>query len=93
MSQITVYSPLGVNLVEARAISPRVGALDGVRLGILNNSKTNSELLQDEIVRLLEERYRLADVVKNVKPNASRGAAGLSGFAGQVEAVVTALGD
>jgi hypothetical protein len=35
MSEITVWSPLGINRVEARPITPRLASLDGVTLGLL----------------------------------------------------------
>ena len=93
MTQVTVYSPVGVNMVEARAAAPRIKELEGARIGLLNNSKTNSLLLQEEIVKLLEERYKLGAVVKNIKPNAALKAEGLEEFAREVDVVIAALGD
>ena len=93
MTQVTAYSPVGVNMVESRAISSRVAGLQDVTIGIMNNSKTNSLMLQEEIVRLLGERYKLKAVVKNIKPNASHGADNLESFAKEVQAVITAIGD
>lgn len=55
MSEITVWSPLGINRVEARPITPRLDSLDGVTLGILNNNKPNSLRLQES---RLERRSR-----------------------------------
>ena len=49
MSEITVWSPLGINRVEARPLTPRLASLDGVTLGILNNSKPNSLRLQEHV--------------------------------------------
>jgi hypothetical protein len=93
MTQITVYSPLGINMVESRAAAPRIPKLEGARIGLLNNSKTNSLLLQEEIVKLLEERYGLTGVAKNIKPNAALRAEGLEDFSKEVDAVIAALGD
>ena len=39
MSRITVLSPLGINRVGSQPIAPRLRSLDGVTLGVLNNSK------------------------------------------------------
>lgn len=55
MSEITVWSPLGINRVEARPITPRLDSLDGVTLGILNNNQPNSLRLQES---RLERRSR-----------------------------------
>ena len=66
MGKISVLSPIGINRVESRAISGRIGSLDGAKIGVLNNNKPNSEFLQDPIVKFLGERYRLDAVVKKV---------------------------
>ena len=93
MSEITVYSPLGVNLVESQPVSARVNDLKGLKIGIMNNSKTNSLMLQEEVVRLLEERYGLGGVVKNIKPNAALRAEGLEELSGEVQVAIAAMGD
>lgn len=90
---ITVLSPVGINRVEARPVSPRMRSLDGATLGILINNKPNSEFLQDTVAALLKERYQIGNVVKKIKPNASVGAKGLDQFAKEVGAVITAIGD
>ena len=93
MGKISVLSPIGINRVESRVISERIGSLDGAKIGVLNNNKPNSEFLQDQMVKLLGERYRLDAVVKKVKPSASVPAEELDRFAREVEAVITAIGD
>jgi hypothetical protein len=93
MSEITVWSPLGINRIEARPITPRLASLDGVTLGILNNSKPNSLRLQQHVVERLGKRFRLAGVVTKQKPNAAVGAEKLDVWAREVGAVVTAIGD
>jgi len=90
---ITVLSPVGINRVEARAISERPASLEGLDIGILINNKPNSEFLQDQIAALLRERYAIGKVHKKIKPNASVGARGLDAFAKEVQAVITAIGD
>ena len=93
MSEITVFSPLGINRVEARPITPRLPSLDGVTLGILNNSKPNSLRLQQHVVERLAGRFKLAGVVTRQKPSAAIGAEKLDVWAREVGAVVTAIGD
>jgi len=93
MSHITVLSPVGINQVAAQPIAPRLATLEGVRLGILNNSKPNSLPLQEHVVELLSREYRLGGVVMRQKPSAAIGAEKLDVLAGEVEAVVTAIGD
>ena len=93
MSEITVWSPVGVNRVGARTVTPRLPSLDGVTLGILNNSKPNSLLLQERIVELLAGQYKLGDILTKQKPSAAVGAEKLDVYAQEVGAVITAIGD
>jgi len=93
MNEITVCSPVGINRVAARPIAPRLTSLDGVRLGILNNSKPNSLLLQQRIVERLGKHYGLAGVVVKQKSSAAVGADDLAGYAREVGAVITAISD
>lgn len=93
MGEIWVMNPTGVNLVESRGIAPRLATLEGARLGLLNNNKPNSQLLQDHIVELLSENARLKGVLRKQKPNAAVGAEGLDAYSNEVQAVITAIGD
>ena len=93
MGEVTVLSPLGINRVGAKPMAPRLRSLDGVRLGILNNSKPNSLLLQERVVELLAKQFTFAGVATKQKPSAAVGAEGLDVFAREVAAVITAIGD
>jgi hypothetical protein len=93
MSGITVLSPLGVNRVGSRPIAARLSSLDGVTLGILNNSKPNSLELQCRIVELISKHHSVGGVVTKQKPSAAIGADGLDTYAREVGAVITAIGD
>ena len=93
MEEIWVMNPTGVNLVESRAIAPRLATLEGARLGLLNNNKPNSQLLQDHVVEVLSENLGQVEVVRKQKPNAAVGAEGLDAYASEVQAVITAIGD
>jgi len=93
MSRITVLSPEGVNRVEAEPMATRLASLDGVRLGILNNSKPNSLRLQERVMELLGARHSLKGVVTKQKPSAAIGAEKLDLYAHEVDGVVTAIGD
>jgi hypothetical protein len=81
MSRITVLSPLGVNRVGSQPIAPRLRSLDGVKLGILNNSKPNSLELQQRVVELIGQHHSVI------------GAEGLDAYAKEVGAVITAISD
>jgi hypothetical protein len=93
MSGITVLSPAGINRVGAQPIAPRLASLEGVTLGILNNSKPNSLPLQERVVELLAKDHTLGGVVTKQKPSAAVGAEHLDAYAREVGAVITAIGD
>jgi len=93
MPAITVLGPLGVNRAVRQAMAPRLGSLDGVTLGVLNNSKPNSLALQQHLATLLGAKTRLVGVVVKQKPTAAIGAEKLDVYAREVSAVVTAIGD
>ena len=90
---ITVLSPLGINRVPAQPMARRIRTLDGVTLGILNNSKPNSLRLQQHVAELLGQKYALAGIVTKQKPSAAVGAEDIDTFAREVGAVITAIGD
>ena len=73
MSGITVLSPLGINRVGSQPLAPRLKSLDGVTLGILNNSKPNSLELQRRVVELLAKQHSLGRSVTKQKPSAAIG--------------------
>ena len=93
MRGITVLSPVGINQVAAQPMAPRLASLEGVALGILNNSKPNSLRLQERVAELLGQQTALAKVVTRQKLSAAVGADDLDGYAQEVGAVITAIGD
>ena len=93
MSGITVLSPVGYNRVEARAASPRVPSLHGLRLGLLNNAKPNAARLLDGIAERIDRDHGLDGTVPKQKPNAAVGARDLDAYAREVQAALVAIGD
>jgi hypothetical protein len=55
-------------------------SLDGVTLGILNNSKPNSLQLQERVVELLAKQHSVVGVVTKQKPGAAIGSAFIPTF-------------
>jgi hypothetical protein len=90
---ITVLSPLGINRVKIQPMARRIASLDGITVGILNNSKPNSLALQQRVLELLGQKYAVAGVITKQKLSAAVGAEGIDDFAREVGAVVTAIGD
>jgi len=62
-------------LFYSPGVAPRLRSLDGVTLGILNNSKPNSLRLQERVVELLAKQHSVGGVVTKQKPTAAIGSA------------------
>ena len=90
-----VYDPRGTVTVEPRDLAARLDTLDGVRLGVLDNTKWNASKLLRHIVARLEGDLTLAAINLYAKESFSRPAeAGLlDRIAAENDAVITAIGD
>jgi hypothetical protein len=90
-----VFDPRG--RVEAEHVAPaaRVAALDGLRLGILDNTKWNANRLLRKTAALLGERHRFAAVNYYCKESFSKSAdpALVAQIAAENDIVLTAIGD
>ena len=90
-----VYDPRGAVTAEPRELAPRLKTLDGVRLGVLDNTKWNASKLLRHVVTGLEAGATLAEVNRYDKESFSRpGQADLlDRIAADNDAVITAIGD
>jgi hypothetical protein len=90
-----VYDPRGVVEAKPQALAPRPTALDGLRLGVLDNTKWNANKLLRRCVDLLKGEIRFAAVNSYQKESFSRTAAQelLQEIARQNDLVLTAIGD
>jgi len=52
-------------------LSPRPSSLQGKRLGLLDNSKANAEVILKAIARILDEEYEFSEVFYIKKHSAS----------------------
>lgn len=89
-----ILDPTGVDEPLETRLAPR-GGLQGKRLGLLANGKTNANRLLQLVAELLKERYELGEVVLVDKRNATAPASDevLARLLPQCDAVVTAIGD
>ena len=92
---IQVYDPRGVVGAEQKAIAVRVKALDGLRLGILDNTKWNANKLLRELRDQLQAAHPLAAVHYYRKESFSKFAAPelIEEIRRDNDIVVTAIGD
>ena len=90
-----VYDPRGTVTAEPQALAPRLASLDGIRLGVLDNTKWNASKLLRETVARLAAAVAFAEVRNYAKESFSRPAAAdlLDRVAAENDAVLTAIGD
>jgi hypothetical protein len=90
-----VYDPRGVVEAKPQALAPRARALDGLRLGVLDNTKWNANKLLRRSVDLLKREINFATVNSYRKESFSWSAAPqlIEEIAGQSDVVLTAIGD
>lgn len=90
-----VYDPRGVVGAEERPVAKRVSSPDGLRLGILDNTKWNANKLLRALRDRLAGDHRLAAVNYYRKESFSRFAAPelVEQIRAENDLVVTAIGD
>ncbi len=90
-----VFDPRGEVAAQTKPLAPRVSSLEGMRLGVLDNTKWNSRRLLDQTVALLQADATLGAVNVYKKESFSRSAAPelIGQIARENDAVVTAIGD
>ncbi len=77
------------------SFAPRVRDLTGKRVGLLDNSKPNSDKFLDEVLAILDARYHFSEVVRMRKPSASKPVPAdmLEELKRRCDLVITAVGD
>ena len=68
--------------------------MEGKVIGIIDNGQANSTTMFQELAKLLEEKYRPAEVLFKTKPTHMQGApkATMEEFVSRCDAVITGLG-
>ena len=92
---IPVYDPRGVVGADERPAAPRVGGLDGLRLGILDNTKWNANKLLRQLRDELQLQHKFKSVSYYRKESFSRFADPklIEQIRAESDIVVTAIGD
>ena len=90
-----VFDPRGVVETEPLALNDRPTALDGLRLGVLDNTKWNANRLLRKTVAKLQQETSFAAVNYYRKESFSKEAdpALIATIAADNDVVVTAIGD
>ena len=90
-----VFDPRGVVETEPHAISPRAPQLNGLRLGVLDNTKWNANRLLRKTAAKLQEEFTFAAVNYYRKESFSKEADPtlIETIAANNDIVLTAIGD
>jgi len=89
-----LLSPIGSNSIERHPIAPRLDTLRGKKIGLLDNTKKNADLLLKAAGEILQCEHGVAEVIYRRKISSSPGAptAMLDELA-TCDAVINAYGD
>lgn len=89
-----LLSPIGLNTIERHPIAPRLATLKGKKIGLLDNTKKNADLLLKAAGEILQRKHGVAEVIYRRKVSSSPGApeAMLDELA-TCDAVINAYGD
>jgi hypothetical protein len=89
------FDPRGVVETEPQALAARVARLDGLRLGVLDNTKWNANRLLRKTVAGLQQQFAFAAVGYYRKESFSKDAAPalIETIAADNDIALTAIGD
>ena len=95
LNDTIAFDPRGVVETEPLALAPRAGGLDGLRLGLLDNTKWNANRLLRKTVTKLQEEFAFAAVNYYRKESFSKDAdpALIDTIAANNDIVLTGIGD
>jgi len=90
-----LYDPRGIVHVERLRPASRVAALDGLRVGVLDNTKWNGWKLLERTMTLLGEQYAFASITRYKKEGFSVTAEPelIARIAAENDVAVTGIGD
>lgn len=90
-----IYDPRGTVHAEAREIAPRKKSIEGLRLGVLDNTKWNANKLLRALREQLQAEHKLRPAGYYRKESFSRFADPrlLDAIRAESDLVVTAIGD
>ncbi len=93
MSRLSVLSPLGTAAGGIKPLARRRGSLRGRRIGILDNSKPNADVLLGRVAELLVERVGAGAITLWRKPGASHPATVIDEVVAGSDVVLTGSAD
>jgi hypothetical protein len=88
-----VLSPLGATPDTVKPLAKRRSSLTGLRIGVLDNSKPNADVLLGRVAEMLAARAGGATVRTWIKPGSSRPALMIDEIASSVDVLLTGSAD
>ena len=95
LQKLILVSPVNEPTLALSALAPRLAALRGKRVGLLDNSKSKAGRLLDAVAALLHDQYGFTNIVRQHKPSASKPAAPevIADLAKTCDLVLAGVGD
>lgn len=90
---MNVLSPLGTTPDQVSSLSKRRASLAGLRIGVLDNSKPNADVLLGRVAEALAAAAPGATVHRWTKPGSSRPALMIDEIAASVDVLLTGTAD
>ena len=72
VQKLVLIEPVNEAIPEQSSYAPRPTGLEGKRLGLLDNSKTNADRFLEMVAKILDEQYGFSNIVRHRKPSASK---------------------
>jgi hypothetical protein len=94
MAKLKMLDPRASVNLKDRPLVAGLNTLEGKIIGIIDNGQANSTTMFQELAKLLQEKYRPAEVLLKTKPTHMQGAPKpmMEEFASRCDAVITGLG-
>ena len=70
--KLVLVSPVNESEPVESTYAPRLTALEGKRVGLLDNSKHKADKLLDALAAMLDAQYGFTNIVRRRKPSASK---------------------
>ncbi len=95
MATYTMLKPTAVGRTKRASLAPGLDSLHGKTVGILSNQKINADEVLEAILAAMQEKYRIARVVKRTKRIQSQPAPSevMNDLVNLCDAVVHGVGD
>jgi hypothetical protein len=71
--KVRVLDPTSVAKIQKAILAKRVSTLEGKTIGLLDNSKANSDVFLARVQELLTDRFKISKFVKFRKETPARG--------------------